>query len=230
MKPEEVQKLLGGYATGTLTPEEQQALFQAALEDQEVFDALAKEQSLRDLLRDPAARAHVLAAMEERPRPWWQRANRWVLMGAVVAACLAAAAGIYVTRSRQVPRPVLVAETKLQPPPPPVSEMEKPQAAPAMSEQAKHKAVQRPRTAAPKVPPPQSGGGGGGGDAALEKFAAASSPQAKSPVHNEPSAIAGAPVPAAPPPVPSPAAPLRVPSPKTETVAVTAAAPMIAVN
>ena len=41
MSPEEIKKLLGGYATGTLTAEEQQALFAAALEDQELFDALA---------------------------------------------------------------------------------------------------------------------------------------------------------------------------------------------
>ena len=39
MNREDIQKLLGGYATGTLTPEEQQALFSAALEDQELFDA-----------------------------------------------------------------------------------------------------------------------------------------------------------------------------------------------
>ena len=66
MSREEIHKLLGGYATGTLTPEEQEALFAAALEDQELFDALAKEQPLHDLLRDPAARAQLLAALEER--------------------------------------------------------------------------------------------------------------------------------------------------------------------
>ncbi len=232
MKPEEVQKLLGGYATGTLTPEEQQALFQAALDDQELFDTLAKEQSLRDLLRDPAARAHVLAVIEERPSPWWRRENRRVLIGAMAAACMAAATGIYVTQSRQMPHSVLIAENGRQPTPPLVSEMEKPQAAPAVRGQAKHEAVQKPRTAARKVPPPRSSGGGGGGvDAASEKFAAASTPHAKkSPVHNEPSAIAEAPLAAAPPPVPLPAASPRVPSSKTETVAVTAAAPMMAVN
>ena len=56
MSPEDIKKLLGGYATGTLTAEEQQALFAAALEDQELFDALAREQALRDLLSDPASR------------------------------------------------------------------------------------------------------------------------------------------------------------------------------
>ena len=44
MSPEDIKKLLGGYATGTLTTEEQQALFAAALEDQELFDSLAREQ------------------------------------------------------------------------------------------------------------------------------------------------------------------------------------------
>ena len=53
---------MGGYATGTLTDAEQEALFAAALEDQELFDALAREQSLRELLRDPAAKAELLAA------------------------------------------------------------------------------------------------------------------------------------------------------------------------
>ena len=62
MRPEDIRKLLGGYATGTRTAEERQALFEAALDDQELFDALAKEQPLRDLLEDPAARAHLLAA------------------------------------------------------------------------------------------------------------------------------------------------------------------------
>ena len=61
MNREDIQKLLGGYATGTLTPEEQQALFAAALEDQEIFDALGREQALRDLLRDPSAKAQLLA-------------------------------------------------------------------------------------------------------------------------------------------------------------------------
>jgi hypothetical protein len=81
MSREEVQKLLGGYATGTLTSEEQQALFEAALDDQEIFDALAKEQPLRDLLRDQAAKAEILAALDGSAKSggWmqWMRAP-WV--------------------------------------------------------------------------------------------------------------------------------------------------------
>lgn len=78
MSREEVEKLLGGYATGTLTPGEQQLLFEAALEDQELFDALAREQSLRDLLGDPAARAELLAALGDARATWGQRAAGWM--------------------------------------------------------------------------------------------------------------------------------------------------------
>ncbi len=78
MSPQEIKKLLGGYATGTLTVEEQQALFAAALEDQELFDAMAREQSLRDLLRDPAARAELLSALDAPARRFgfWQWLRR----------------------------------------------------------------------------------------------------------------------------------------------------------
>src|SRR5712692_8896327 len=91
MNREDIQKLLGGYATGTLTSEEQQALFEAALDDQELFDSLAREQSLRDLLRDPAAKAQLLAALEDRPgwlgmswlRMWWRPLAAAVAMAGV---------------------------------------------------------------------------------------------------------------------------------------------------
>jgi len=88
MNREDIRKLLGGYATGTLTAAEQEALFAGALEDQELFDALAREQPLRDALGDPAARAQLLAALEDAvprrlaPSPWvvWPAA-------AAVSAC-----------------------------------------------------------------------------------------------------------------------------------------------
>ena len=44
MKPTEAAKLLGGYATGTLSEAERQALFAAALDRQELFDALMDEE------------------------------------------------------------------------------------------------------------------------------------------------------------------------------------------
>lgn len=176
MKPEEIQKLLGGYATGTLTAQEQEALFAAALEDQELFDALAKEQSLRDLLRDPAARAHVLASLDERPLPWW-RAHRWTLAGATLACCLAIAAGIYWRSAKPAaPRPVLVAETRAPELPPlardlksePRTELkttlDNEPASPAAPRRLAHKLV-------PSAPP-------AGPAAALDKDASAAAPAA----------------------------------------------------
>lgn len=102
MSREDIQKLLGGYATGTLTPEEQQALFSAALEDQELFDALAREQPLRELLDDPGARAHLLAALDETPEPWYARWWR----PAALALATASVAVLAIVAIRQNARPV----------------------------------------------------------------------------------------------------------------------------
>ena len=100
MRREDIRKLLGGYATGTLTAEERQALFEAALDDQELFEALVKEQALRELLEDPAARAHLLAALDDGPLPrpvgqalppanWPLRLERWLWGHAVGLAAVA---------------------------------------------------------------------------------------------------------------------------------------------
>jgi len=100
MSGDQVRKLVGGYATGTLTPEERQALFEAALEDQELFDALAREQSLRDLLSDSAARAQLLAVLGDAPTTWRQRAARWMwghAVGLAAVACFLTVGG-YVAR------------------------------------------------------------------------------------------------------------------------------------
>lgn len=65
--------LLGGYATDNLSPEERRALFTAALEDPDLFAALADEEALRDLLSDPKASLRVRAALAPRVRPLWRR-------------------------------------------------------------------------------------------------------------------------------------------------------------
>ncbi len=79
MKSEEIRKLVGGYATGILTEAERKALFEAALADQDLFDELAGEQALKELLEDHLARRQLLDAVGEkptlvgmvgRPQPW----------------------------------------------------------------------------------------------------------------------------------------------------------------
>ena len=104
MSRDDIQKLLGGYATGSLTPDEQEALFTAALDDQELFDALAREQSLRDLLRDPAARARVLASLDRHRTPWWRVV--WLATAGVAALSIIA---VMVVRWQRPAPPVQMA-------------------------------------------------------------------------------------------------------------------------
>lgn len=100
MSREEIEKLLGGYATGTLTGEEREALFAAALEDQVLFDALAREQPLRELLEDPVAKARLRRALEESAVPWYRAWWRPALVGAAVTGM----AVVAVVVERQAPR------------------------------------------------------------------------------------------------------------------------------
>lgn len=114
MRPDEARKLLGGYATGTLTEAEEQALFAAALEDQELFDELAREQALREVLRDPAAKANLLAALDEPRRKWWWS---WKPAAAVLAMAGVAAVAV-VVGTRKAPAPVTIV-AKVEAPAPP---------------------------------------------------------------------------------------------------------------
>jgi hypothetical protein len=133
MSREEIQKLLGGYATNTLTAEEQQALFAAALEDQELFDALGREQSLRDLLRDPAARGHLLAALDgPAPAPWFRRWWKPLPAAAVATALATVAIVAIVAVRRHSPAAPPATVAKLEPSvPSPVAALPSPVPAPA---------------------------------------------------------------------------------------------------
>jgi hypothetical protein len=155
MNREDIEKLLGGYATGTLTKEEQQALFEAALDDQELFDALAREQALRDLLRDPAARDRLLAALDGARSRWWGGAlwgalwARWWRPVAVAAAMAGVAAfGVFLARQNvRAPQPMTVAQVR--PPAIPPAELG-PAPAPPRAQPRKAKVV-APAAEAPAV-------------------------------------------------------------------------------
>lgn len=94
MKPEHIEKLLGGYATDSLTDTEREQLFVAALADQGLFDALATEQPLRDLLDDPVARRRLLRSLERQRGPVfagisiWRRKSAWLFAASFVAAAV----------------------------------------------------------------------------------------------------------------------------------------------
>jgi hypothetical protein len=113
MNRDDVEKLLGGYAAGTLTESERQALFAAALEDQQLFESLAAEEPLRELLQDPAAKAQLLAALDDRPAPWYRRLMRPAFGIAAGAAMVLLA--VFVRHEPPKPEPVIVAETRHEP-------------------------------------------------------------------------------------------------------------------
>ena len=98
MTNEEIQKLLGGYATNSLTDVERKALFEAALEDQELFNLLEREQALKDVLDDPISRRQVREALEATPArspAWWAR---WWSWGVALSAVAAVAFVVYLSR------------------------------------------------------------------------------------------------------------------------------------
>jgi len=179
MSREEIQKLLGGYATDTLSEEERRALFEASLEDQELFDAIAKEQALREVLQDPLARRQLIAALEPSQEPLRIRAWRWLRQPAALAAVASLATLLIVTGvvwrrlSPPVKPEVLVAQVKppatAAPPEPtqaPVKEFQPPvpkrklskpaplPEPPDLSAQQEMKKVLPP--SAPPAPPPAS--------------------------------------------------------------------------
>jgi hypothetical protein len=113
MKPMEAAKLLGGYATGTLSEAERQALFAAALDRQELFDALMDEEALRELLSDSVVKAQLIAALSRTASPkvipFWRRPG---LMGAAAGLLVAATAGLAYLRSPEKAPPPLQESAK----------------------------------------------------------------------------------------------------------------------
>jgi hypothetical protein len=88
------KRLLGGYATDSLTEAERQELLRAALDDQKVFDALVEEEGLRALLAEPEARQRVLAGLDQPDR--WERWRAFLRRPATAADLLAVAAVLVV--------------------------------------------------------------------------------------------------------------------------------------
>jgi len=103
MIPEDIEKLIGGYATGTLSEDERRKLFEAALDDQDLFNALHGEHALKQLLDDPVSREMVRrAAAEPVPQSGNPRfLRRWIW----AAAASAAAAAVLVVSLVEFRRP-----------------------------------------------------------------------------------------------------------------------------
>ncbi|MGI8746468.1 MAG: hypothetical protein ACR2NN_28595 [Bryobacteraceae bacterium] len=114
MRDPRIERLLGGYATNTLTEAERESLFEAALDDQELFNALQDEEALRDLLADADSRQAIARALQQpavqRAKPWFAQGLVWGLAGTAAVAC---AVVLVVSLSRtQYSPPGNVAELK----------------------------------------------------------------------------------------------------------------------
>ncbi|MFM2125141.1 MAG: hypothetical protein RL328_1592 [Acidobacteriota bacterium] len=141
MTRDEARKLLGGYATGTLTEAERKLLFDAALDDQDLFDELAAEQALKELIEEPGVRGRLIAALEpKKQRAWWP----WAV--AVTMAGLATIA-VWVARQPEATQQVAVntAPAELPSPAP---------AAPVPEVRKVERAVSAPAAAPPQPGPP----------------------------------------------------------------------------
>jgi hypothetical protein len=77
----DVEKLIGGYATGSLIAQEQSVLFERALKNQHLFNALMEEQALKDLLDTPGVRQTLVEALESPRRIWFRRPLLWAMAG-----------------------------------------------------------------------------------------------------------------------------------------------------
>jgi hypothetical protein len=103
MAEHDLEKLLGGFAADTLTPEERRQLFTAAMQDQQLFNALADEQALKELLTDPAVRRRLLQSLNDAsPAPaggsaswlnWFRRPANLALAGGLATAVVAVVLG-----------------------------------------------------------------------------------------------------------------------------------------
>ena len=139
-KPD-VKHYLGGYAWGILSPAEERRLHEAALDDQDLFNALAHEHLFREALEDEEFRSRLkrrLRELNERPGRVFQLGfsdwfKRPAVSFAAVAATLILAVGLYRLSEMRSPGPegdgddsaaVLIAPKSLEPAPQSTSRVE----------------------------------------------------------------------------------------------------------
>jgi hypothetical protein len=98
---DEIQKLMGGYATGSLSEAERRMLYEAALDDQDLFDQLAHEDSIRMLLDQPGVKDRLIASLAPAEpvvvRGGWKRPLAWGLATSFVVGMSLLA--VFITRS-----------------------------------------------------------------------------------------------------------------------------------
>jgi hypothetical protein len=101
-------KLIGGFASGNLSEREKEALFDAAIHDQELFDALMDEQALKDLLDEPGVKAELIESLQPkvtllgRIKSFLATPVAWGTLGAAATAAILLVVILPTTRKADV--------------------------------------------------------------------------------------------------------------------------------
>jgi hypothetical protein len=146
---DEARKLLSGYATGSLTELERQLLFDAALDDQELFDELAEEQVLKEIIDLPGAKDRLITALTPAP----QRQFVWWPWAAGVAALATIVIAVW-TMQRPAPQPTELAANVPVPTAAPAPKQEPERATQVFEQVAPKVAPPKPVAPEPEAPPP----------------------------------------------------------------------------
>ena len=158
---DDIRKMIGGYATGSLSEAEQKELFEAALDDQDLFDELMREQALKEMLDQPGAKPRLMAALEKK------HPVRRPLVWMAAAAMVALAVGITTFTLLRTPKPIQLATVQAPAPPVSIPENKPVSAQPDTKSQPANPKVKSPqatggrkqpaepagKTAAPAAPP-----------------------------------------------------------------------------
>jgi hypothetical protein len=87
MNHNEIRALIGAYASGSLSEAQRRMLFEAALEDQDLFEELAGEHALKEILDQPGVKARLAASLAPAPA---QKRKIWYWITASAGAAIAA--------------------------------------------------------------------------------------------------------------------------------------------
>jgi len=180
MAEHDFTKLLGGFAADTLTPEEREMLFRAALQDQQLFNALADEQALKELLTDPAVRRRLLQSLSRQGGAgssqswvdWFARPAGLAWAGGLAAGVFAVILGLKVYQDglHQAAGPAATEEER------PTTQSAPPQAAPPV--QAPLKATESKASTSAPLPETAAKDAVASDSSTREKAAASRPPQA----------------------------------------------------
>jgi hypothetical protein len=110
---EDIHKLIGGYATGSLSEAERKALFEAALDDQDLFDELGREQTLKELLDEPGAKQRLITGLAPRQDgAWFRRPWPWLSIAGALAFA-AVIVSVLLVRRPEIPPAQEVAQARI---------------------------------------------------------------------------------------------------------------------